>query len=188
MGEVSMSDAGQSARKPGPTLATSIDVIEGTFLSDEALQDAISRLEVSGFDRADISVSEPSAEHASGSPEQSAANPHTDADTRQSRTLHTSLAASVGAMAGAGAVIATGGAALPAVAAAIAGGVGLGAVMEGVTRATDKLQHEERNEAGAKGKLALSVRLRRAEQEPIALAAMRDAGAVQVDAVRRSSG
>jgi hypothetical protein len=183
-----MSDAGQSAQKPGPTLATAIDVIEGTFLSDEALQDAISRLEVSGFDRADISVSEPSAEHTSGSPEQSAANPHTDEDTRQSRTLHTSLAASVGALAGAGSVIATGGAALPAVAAAVAGGVGLGAAMEGVTRATDKLQHEERNEAAAKGKLALSVRLRRAEQEPVALAAMRDAGAVQVDAVRRSSG
>ena len=183
-----MSDAGQSAPKAGPALATAIDVIEGTFLTDEALQDAISRLELNGFDRADISISEPSAEQPSGSPEQNVTNPNTDADTRQSRTLHTSLAASVGAMAAAGAVVASGGAAIPAIAAAVAGGVGLGVAMQGVTQATDKLQHQERTEAAAKGRLGLSVRLQHANQEGLALAAMRDAGAVQVDAVRRSAG
>jgi hypothetical protein len=182
-----MSDVGNSAQKAGPALATSIDVIEGTFLSDEALQDAISRLERSGFDRADISVGEPATQHGGGSPEQTTENPNTDADSRQSRTLHTSLAASVGAMVGAGVVVATGGAALPAVAAALAGGVGLGAATEGITQATDKLQHQERNEAAAQGRLALSVKLKQPEQEAAALSAMRDAGAVHVEAIKRSA-
>jgi hypothetical protein len=76
----------------------------------------------------------------------------------------------------AGAVIATGGAAAPAIAAAVAGGVGLGAIAQGLTKATDKVQHESREETAARGELALSVRLRDPAKEAAAWQAMREAG------------
>ena len=96
------------------------------------------------------------------------------------------MAGAVGALAAAGAVIATGGAAAPAVAAAVAGGVGLGAAAEGATKVADTMQHQQREEAAARGELVLSVRLRQPDRRDAAEAAMREAGATRVEGVVRT--
>ncbi len=179
-----MSGSTDRSDQAGPALSGAIEVVQGSFPSDATLQDAIGRLTVAGFDRADISL--PDAQPTSGqnTPEQGAENPNAEDDTRQARTLHTSMAASVGALAAAGAVIATGGAAIPAVAAAVAGGAGLGAVMEGITGVGDRVQHEERQEAASRGELLLSVHLRDTTQQAAAQQAMQAAGATEVRVVR----
>ncbi len=183
-----MSGSQSNPTKSGPGLGEAMDEVRGTFPSDSTLQDGIARLSLAGFDRADISVPDAAPSLAGATPEQAAENPNTEDDSRQARTLHTSMAASVGAMAAAGAVIATGGAALPAVAAAIAGGAGLGAAVQGVSGATDKAQHAEREQAASRGELLLSVRLRDATRRPLAEAAMREAGASRVMVVSRVAG
>ena len=182
-----MSGARTNPVKAGPALGETVQEVRGAFPSDGAIQDAISRLSIAGFDRADISIPDASPVSSRTTPEQSAENPTTEDDSQQARTLHTSMAASVGAMAAAGAVIATGGAALPAVAAAVAAGVGLGAAVQGVTGAADKAQHDEREEAASRGELVLSVRLRDSSRRPLAEQAMRDAGSMRVDAVALAS-
>ena len=181
-----MSNTRSVPEKPGPEISAAVDEVRGVFPSDAALQDAIARLELVGFDRADLSIPGVSPETHEATPEASADNPNTETDTRQSRTLHTSLAASAGALAAAGAVIATGGAAAPAVAAAVAGGVGLGAAAQGATQAADRIQHQDREEAAARGTLMLAVRLRRPDQRGVAEAALREAGATEVEGIVRS--
>jgi hypothetical protein len=78
--------------------------------------------------------------------------------------------------------------ALPAVAAAIAGGVGLGAVAGGLSKASDRMQHETREEAAARGELLLSVHLRDPARQAVAEQAMREAGASRIEGVVRASG
>lgn len=183
-----MSGSHTGQDKEGPPLTGAVQEVLGCFPNDIAIQDAISCLSMAGFDRSEISVHDADPAALRATPEQSAENPNTEDDSRQSRTLHTSMAASVGALAAAGAVIATGGAALPAIAAAVAGGVGLGAAMEGVTRASDKVQHDLREEAASRGELLLSVHLRDPARQSIAESAMREAGASRIETVLRESG
>ena len=182
-----MSGTQTDPASPGPGLPEAVDEVRGLFPSDSALQDAISRLSMAGFDRADISIPDAApTTTAAVTPDQGAENPNTEDDSRQARTLHTSMAASVGAMAAAGVVIATGGAALPAVAAAVAGGAGLGAVTQGITGATDAAQHGSREQAASRGELALSVRLTSPAKRTAAEEAMRQAGATQVTSGSRA--
>jgi hypothetical protein len=171
---------------PGPQISDAVQEVQGVFPSDSALQDAISRLGTAGFDRADISIPDASGVGGASTPEQGAENPTTEEDARQTRTLHTSMAATVGAMAAAGTVIATGGAAAPAIAAAAAGGLGLGGAMQGVTSAGKEAEHQTREEAAAKGELVLSVRLKSPDQRTAAEQAMREAGAGRVQGVVRT--
>ncbi|MBV8573803.1 MAG: hypothetical protein JOZ58_02020 [Acetobacteraceae bacterium] len=171
---------------PGPQMSDAVQEVQGVFPSDSALQDAISRLGTAGFDRADISVLDATADQSQATPEEGAQNPNTEEDERQARTLHTSLAASVGVMAGAGAVVASGGALAPAVAAAAAGGLGLGGAMQGVASAAKESEHQTREEAAAKGELVLSVRLKSADLREAAEEAMRSAGATRVQGVVRA--
>lgn len=86
----------------------------GMFQDRAKLDEAMSRLEGSRFQRADLATFSPGQER-----EQPAQR---EDDTRNMRTLGTSTATAATAMAAAGVVIATGGAALPAVAAAAAAG------------------------------------------------------------------
>jgi hypothetical protein len=74
---------------------------------------------------------------AGASPEQSAANPNTPTDQQQMRTIHTSMAGAVGAIAAAGVTIATGGAAAVAIGAAVAVGAGAGFVANRASSAAD---------------------------------------------------
>ncbi len=179
-----MSGSELNPNKPGPALDDTVEELRGSFPSDAAVQQAISRLTVAGFDRSEISLPDAQLAPHQATPE-TAANPNAEDNSRQARTLHTSLAASVGALAAAGVVVATGGAALPAVAAAVAGGLGLGGAVEGVAAASDKVQHDERQDAAARGDLLLSVRLRDGARRQVAEQAMREAGATAIEPVAR---
>lgn len=98
----------------------------GEFHDQAKLDEALSRLEGSLFQRADLSVRTPGQEdHKSQSSDE---NPVREDDARNLRQLGVGTAAAATAMAAAGVVIATGGAALPAIAAAAASG-GATAVM-----------------------------------------------------------
>jgi hypothetical protein len=124
----------EPAAKPGPAFGD-VEQISATFLTEAALQDAISRLTLAGFDRADIS--RPVKTTADVTPEQGVANPNTPTDQQQMRTIHTSMAGAVGAVAAAGVTIATGGAAAVAVGAAVLAGAGAGLVANRASNAVD---------------------------------------------------
>jgi hypothetical protein len=171
--------------KPGPMLVESIDEVQAIFPTDAALQDAVGRLTRSGFDRAALSLPAASPDGATATPEQGAANPDTEDDSRQLRTLGSSTAATVGAAIGAGLTVATGGAALPAVAAAAALGLVAGGGVFAASSAVSGAEHDRREDAGHAGALVLAVNLRDAAEAPKAEAAMREAGATRVERVRR---
>lgn len=111
----------ETDERQGPPIGA-LHEVRATFRDPDTMQDAVGRLEVSGFDRADLSLPEAAPPAARATPEYGAKEVDTEADARQARTLHTSGAAAAAGMAAAGVVIATGGAAAPAVAAAIVGG------------------------------------------------------------------
>jgi hypothetical protein len=153
--EATVSD--MSEAKAGPPIGE-IHEVRATFATPEAMQDAVSRLEMSGFDRADLSLPEtmPPAEYAT--PEAGAKPADTEADARQARTLHTSGVAAVAALAAGGAVIATGGAIVPAVAAAVVGGGVAGGAVHAISSAVNSEEQEDRERKAATGTLVLSVR------------------------------
>src|SRR5262245_50419198 len=94
------------------------------FDNPETLEDAISDLQSSGVDRADLSILAPpsSADPRSRSPNPSAQRGAvvSDTDLRQGRVLATGLAATIAGVAAAGATAATGGVAAATLAAATA--------------------------------------------------------------------
>ena len=180
-----MSQSESATATPGPPIAETVEEVRGFFPSDGALQDAISRLVMAGFDRTDISLPVP-VPPGEATPDQGAAEPHTEDDDRQMRTLHASLAGSAAALLAAGVVIGTGGAAAPAVAAAAAAGLAAGGVAHTVSRGANEAQHEERNAAAARGDLVLSVRVADTAKRSEAEAAMRAAGATRIHSVVRT--
>ncbi|GGC43398.1 hypothetical protein GCM10011504_22260 [Siccirubricoccus deserti] len=92
----------------------------GEFHDREKLDEALSRLEGSLFQRADLSVRVPGREDERSDSDRE--TPVREDDARNLRQLGVGTASAATAMAAAGVVIATGGAALPAVAAAAAAG------------------------------------------------------------------
>jgi hypothetical protein len=171
--------------KPGPVIIETIDEVQGIFPSDAALQDAIGRLTRAGFDRAALSLPVASPSVADATPNEGAANPDTEDDMRQLRTLGSSTAGILGAAIGAGLTVASGGAALPAFAAAAGLGLVTGGGVFAVSSAASDAQAETRNEAAASGELVLAVNLRAPEDAAKAEAAMRQAGATRVQQVQR---
>jgi len=172
----------------GPVITDSIQEVQGIFASDAALQDAIGRLTRAGFDRAALSLPMASPAPAQATPAAGAENPNTEDDTRQSRTLHSSMAASVGAMVGAGVTVATGGAAAVAVAAALGLGAAAGGAVADAHGVADAVQTRGRNEAAGRGELVLSAAAHDAARVHTARALMREAGALRVEAVTRVGG
>ncbi|MEJ0018113.1 MAG: hypothetical protein WDN25_16395 [Acetobacteraceae bacterium] len=158
----------------GPAIGT-LHEVRASFLSPEAMQEAVSRLELSGFDRADLSLPEMRPGPALTTPETSARAVDTEEDARQARTLHTSGAAAVVGIAAAGVVIATGGAAAPAVAAAVVGGGLAGGLAFTLSSAANEGEQMDREQQAANGDLILAVRAanpaKRAEAEAILRAA-----------------
>ena len=179
------SDLPSPSGKPGPVINNAIDEVQGIFPSDAALQDAVGRLTRAGFDRAALSLPVASPARGDATPNEGAANPDTEDDARQLRTLGSSTAAVVGAAIGAGLTVATGGAALPALAAAAGLGLASGGGVFAAATAASEGQSEERNEAAASGQLVLAVNLRDVNEASKAEAAMREAGASRVETVRR---
>jgi len=71
----------------GPSLPDSLVEVRGRFASDAALQDAIGRLTLLGFDRSALSVPAAAPDAAHATPEAGAGAPNTEADERQLRTF-----------------------------------------------------------------------------------------------------
>jgi len=164
--------------KEGPAIGT-LHEVRATFSNPEAMQDAVTRLEMSGFDRADLSLPDTAAH----SDTDMAARPvDTEEDARQARTLHTSGAAAAVGMAAAGIVIATGGAAAPAVAAAVLGGGLAGGAAYGISSVANQGEQVDRERQAATGTLVLSVRAPNAERRAEALSILRAAGGTEMEA------
>jgi len=166
--------------KPGPAFEA-IHEVQGRFDDSAALQEAVSRLELSGFDRADLSLPETTSPGAA-TPESGAKPVDTEEDARQARTLHTSGAASVAALAAAGVVIATGGAAAPAVAAAAIGGGLAGGAVFAASSVANQSEQDDRDSKAATGELVLTVRAMTPEKRAEAESILRNAGASMVAA------
>jgi hypothetical protein len=159
-----------------------IHEVWATFATPDLMQNAVAELEMSGFDRADLSLPEVLPPEAFATPEAGAKPADTEEDARQARTLQTSAAAAIAAMAAGGAVIATGGAVAPALAAAAVGGGVFGGAAYAISSATNSEEQDDRERKAATGTLVLSVRApteaKRSEAESI----LRSAGAISVEA------
>jgi hypothetical protein len=157
--------------------------VRATFANSDQMQDAVSRLSMSGFDRADVSLPSPGLVRGEETPEAGTKPASTEADARQARTLGASTAAAAAALAAAGVVIGTGGAAAPAVAAAIGAGGLVGGGVFAAHGAADVVEQHERDDHAATGNLVLAVRTptetKRAEAEAI----LQAAGATHVEIV-----
>jgi general stress protein YciG len=157
--------------------------IHATFANANQMQDAVSKLSMSGFDRADLSL--PSPEHVEGmaTPEAGAKPASTEADARQSRTLGASTAGAAAALAAAGITVATGGAAAPAIAAAALAGGAAGGSVFAVHGAANKAEQIDRDDKAASGNLVLSVRTASEAKRSEAESILRTAGATAIEAV-----
>ncbi len=172
--------------KVGPTLGQAASEVQGVFPSNDAMQDAIAKLTLAGFDRADFSLPTTQPEPGNATPNDGASDPMTDVDMRQARTLGTSMAGYVGAFVAAGATIATGGAAGVAIAAAAAVGIGSAAAANAAGTVVKDTQAEDRDAAAAAGHLVLAVRATDDASRTKAEQVMRESGATQVAAVERA--
>lgn len=170
--------------KAGPELTEDVQELQAKFPNDAALQDAMSRLTLLGFDHADLSLPQ---EHSPTDTPDGAASATSDIDTQQVRTMASGL---TGALAGTAiaATLATGGLAAPLVAAAAGvSAIGVSAATSGVGVVAGNASSSERDRLGAEGKLVLAVRVRSAERASEATAALRASGATDVAAITRAS-
>ena len=183
-----MSDGWNVNTTESPVIPEDIEEVQGIFPSDAALEDALGRLRMVGFDHADFSLPTTNPTPAHATPEQGAANPLTEDDARQARTLGTSMAGTIGAFAAAGAIVATGGAAGVVIAAAAAVGTGSALAANAVGTAAKTSQEETRSDAAARGELVLAVHAPTPEKREHAERIMRECGATAVEGVRRNRG
>jgi hypothetical protein len=157
--------------------------VRATFASADQMQDAVSRLSMSGFDRADLSLPSPGLIRGTETPETGTKPASTEADARQARTLGASTAASVAALAAAGITVATGGAAAPAVAAAAVAGGAAGGSVFAIHGSADQTEQEDRDARAAGGELVLAVRATSAAKRSEAEAILRAAGATDIEVI-----
>lgn len=176
-----MSDA---TDKAGPALQQAVQEVQGQFPSDSAMQDALSRLTLAGYDRADFSLPD-DRDATMDTPNESAENPVDATDKAQLRTMGTSMAGYAGAATAAAATLATGGAAGVAVAAAAAIGAGSALAANAAGQAADKASVNTRNERGAAGTLILAVRVTSDEETDEVTGIMEATGATAVKHVDR---
>ena len=154
-----------------------------TFASPDQMQDAVSRLSMSGFDRADLSLPSTGLIQGTETPEAGTKPAATAADAQQARTLGTSMAAAAAAVAAAGVTVATGGAALPAVAAAVVAGGAAGGSVFAVQGAANLMEQNDREARAASGDLVLAVRATTAAKQAKAEAILRGAGATEIKTI-----
>ncbi len=163
----------------GPTIGV-LHEVRGVFDDSERMSDAVGQLSVAGFDRADLSLPEAAPPPERSTPESGAKPADSDEDATVARTLHTSGAASVAALAAAGITIATGGAAAVAGVAAVAAGAVAGGATFAVTNAADESEQQDRDVKAASGELILSVRAPTLEKMAEAEGILRAAGAIDI--------
>jgi len=155
--------------------------VRATFATPGQMQDAVSKLSISGFDRADLSLPSPGLLQGTETPEAGTKPASTEADARQARTLGASTAAAAAAMAAVGITIATGGAAAPAVAAAVVAGGAAGGSVFAVHKMADQSEQTDRDDRAASGDLVLAVRVPTEAKRSEAEAILRAAGATGID-------
>lgn len=170
-----------------PALNEAVQEVQASFPNDAALEDAMGRLGLAGYDRSDFSLPQDRESGGGGTPNQAAENPTDQTDKRQVRTMGTSMAAFAGAAALAGATIATGGAAGVAAAGAAALGVGAGAAASAAGVAADQAGVAERDRKGAEGHLILAIRTRDENQVRQVTEIVQAAGATDVRTVTRTN-
>ena len=180
-----MSDTNTGMQASSPELKQTVSEVQGSFPSDQAMQDALGRLTLAGYDRADFSLPTDRLDGLAATPNESADNPTDATDQAQLRTMGSSMAGTAGAIAAAGITMATGGAAAVAVAAAAAVGLGAGLGVDAVGAAITKSASDERDERASKGDLILAVRTRDAAQATEVAEIMKQAGASDVTPVDR---
>jgi hypothetical protein len=157
--------------------------VRATFASADQMQDAVSRLTISGFDRADLSLPSPALLEGQETTEAGSKPASTETDARQARTLGASLAASAAALAAAGVTVATGGAAAPAIAAAVAAGGAAGGSVFAVQGAAGNAEQRDRDDRAESGRLVLAVRAVTPAKQSEAESILRAAGATDVETV-----
>jgi hypothetical protein len=162
----------------GATSKPMIREMVGVFHAPAALEGAISDLTSAGVDRAEMSIlaqdevlaGEPvkvgaSARQAADDPKTPRGAIYADTDIRQGRTLLTSMASVIAALAAGGAIVLTGGAALAALAAALGAGGGAGAIGALVGRQAGAAQQEFYAAQMARGGILLWVKITHPAQE-----------------------
>jgi hypothetical protein len=155
--------------------------VRAKFATPAQMQDAVTRLSISGFDRADMSLPSPELLQGIETPESGTKPVSTDVDAQQARTLGASTAAAVAAIAAAGITVATGGAAAPAIAAAAVAGGAAGGSVFAARRAVDGVEQDNREDRAASGELVLAVRAPTVEKRSKAEAVLRAAGATSIE-------
>jgi hypothetical protein len=157
--------------------------VRATFASSAQMQDAVNRLSISGFDRADLSLPSPGVIQGTETTEAGTKPASTDTDAQQARTLSASTAAAAAALAAAGITIATGGAAAPAVAAAVVAGGAAGGAVFAAHHTGDIVEQAERDDRADSGELVLVVRATTEAKRAEAEAIVRAAGATEIETI-----
>jgi Flp pilus assembly protein TadB len=168
--------------KEGPAIGP-LHEVRATFADPDAMQEAVSRLETAGFDRADLSLPEVAPPVERDTPEWGAKAVDTEPDARQARTLHVSGAAAAVALGAAAVVIAFGASVGWAIVAAIVGAIIAGGVVYLLSSAANQSEQMDREFKAATGTLVLSVRSSTEAKRIEAQAILRAAGGTEVRAV-----
>lgn len=150
----------------------------GEFQSQDRLDEAMSRLEGSLFQRADLSLRRPGQEDSAA--DAGKETPARQDDVQNLRQLGVGVGSYVAGAAAAGAVVATGGAALPAVgaAAAAAGATAVGGEVAGQSAAPNA--KDDRNRAADEGGVVLMVHADTPEKQAKAEELLQACGATKV--------
>jgi hypothetical protein len=136
--------------------------VRATFASPDQMQDAVSKLAMSGFDRADMSLpTENVASGHAGSLSEASKPASTEEDARQARILGASTAGSAAALAAAGITIAT----------------------FAVHEAADQNEQHTREAQAAAGDLVLMVHAKTPEKQQEAASILRGTGATNVETI-----
>jgi hypothetical protein len=157
--------------------------VRANFPNSDQMQDAVSRLSMSGFDRADLSLPSPGLMQRTQTPEAGTKPASTDTDAQQGRVLGASTAAAAASIAAAGITIASGGAAAPAVAAAVVAGGAAGGTIFAAHRKADVVEQADRNDRASTGDLVLAVRAVTEAKRYQAEAILRGAGATDIEII-----
>ena len=173
-----------------PNLQPTLEIV-GTLPSAEALEEAISALTSSGWDRSELSLlgqhsllgEEPIEAEAREIADDPGADHQavvSDTDVRQGRTLAAGMAGVVAAFVASGATVLTGGTALAAVVGAAVAGGGAAAVVEGIAGVAGKGRDDFMDEQLKQGGILLWAVLRTPEEEAKAREILTRHGATDV--------
>jgi hypothetical protein len=150
----------------------------GEFHSQDRLDEAMSRLEGSLFQRADLSLRRPGQENSA--PDAGSETPTRQDDVQNLRQLGVGIGSFVAGAAAAGAVVATGGAALPAVGAAAAAAGATAVAGEAVGQGAAPEAKDENQRAADEGGVILMVHADTPEKQAKAEEMLRACGATKV--------